>query len=101
MNCPSGGPLHTIWGVITKLKDAIPDSDKSGVVYGTGCKDCGETYIGEMVRNLHTRLDEQKRVMRLGNTGQSAIARHHIQTGHQLDRGGTHVLDVMPNKHQR
>ena len=34
-------PLRTILGVLIKLKDEIPDSDKSGVVYSTGCKDCG------------------------------------------------------------
>ena len=52
-----------------------------------------------MGRNLHTWLDEHKMAMRLVDSDQSAIAGHRIQTGHQLDLGGTRVLDVMPNKH--
>ena len=40
-------PQHTIRGILTKLKDAIPVSDKSDVVFSTGYKDSGEAYVGK------------------------------------------------------
>ena len=50
-------------------------------VYCIPCKDCKLKYIGETSRNLHVRLKEHKRDIRIGNS-KNALFRHISQSNH-------------------
>ncbi len=41
-----------------KVKDAVPDELKSGVVYEATCSQCNQSYIGQTCRHLKTRVHE-------------------------------------------
>ncbi|EZA61281.1 hypothetical protein X777_11988 [Ooceraea biroi] len=46
--------------IIKSGKDALPDSNKTGVVYRLKCKDCDACYVGQTKRHLATRVKEHR-----------------------------------------
>ena len=59
--------------VLSKPKELIPVTDRSGVVYRIKCSDCQATCVGETGRPLQKRIKEHKAI-RTANTTASAIA---------------------------
>ena len=55
-------------------QDAIPDMEKSGVIYCIPCAECPATYVGETKRKLCKRMDEHKRALRMADFSVSAVA---------------------------
>ena len=45
-------PQNTLRKILSRPKDIIPTTMKSGVVYQISCQDCAESYIGQTGRNL-------------------------------------------------
>lgn len=70
----------TLGRMLTKVKDPVPDEERTGVVYKIGCS-CGDVYIGETSRSMSTRIKEHKAACRLANFERSAVAEHAWQDG--------------------
>ena len=51
-------PVSMLRNYLMRLKDAIPTSKQSGVIYSIPCKDCRTEYIGENGCSLGTRKNE-------------------------------------------
>ena len=69
-------------------------------VYCIPCKDCKLKYIGETSRNLHVRLKEHKRDIRIGNSN-NALFRHISQSNHDFDFNSAKMLIYIHNKSLR
>ena len=69
-------------------------------VYCIPCKDCKLKYIGETSRNLHIRLKEHKRDIRIGNSN-NALFLHISQHNHNIDFNSAKMLTYINNKNLR
>ena len=69
-------------------------------VYCIPCKDCKLKYIGETSRNLHIRLKEHKRDIRIGNSN-NALLVHTSQHNHNIDFNSAKMLTYIHNKNLR
>ena len=71
-------PTTMLCHLLTNVIDRHKPNNRQGAVYKIKCSDCQASYIGEMGRNLNTRLTEYKRATRNGD------ANNHIVVDHQL-----------------
>ena len=69
-------------------------------VYCIPCQDCKLKYIGETSRNLHIRLKEHKRDIRIGNSN-NALFLHISQHNHNFDFNSAKMLTYIYNKNLR
>ena len=69
-------------------------------VYCIPCKDCKLKYIGETSRNLHVRLKEHKRDIRIGNSN-NALFLHISQHNHNFDFNSAKMLTYIHDKNLR
>ena len=69
-------------------------------VYCIPCKDCNLKYIGETSRNLHVRLKEHKKDIRISNSN-NALFQHISQHNHNLDFNSAKMLTYIHNKNLR
>ena len=69
-------------------------------VYCILCKDCKLKYIGETSRNLHVRLKEHKKDIRIGNSN-NALFLHISQHNHNFDFNSAKMLTYIHNKNLR
>ena len=81
---------------MTKVKDPVPQEEKTGVVYKISC-DCGDHYIGETGRTPGTRVKEHLSACKYARFERSAVAEHAWQDGHRIDLEGVEGLDVASN----
>ena len=79
----------TLGHLLTKVKDPVPQEERSGVVYRIDCE-CGDYYIGEHKADCkHARFER------------SAVAEHAWQDGHSIDWENVQVVDVAEDTQKR
>ena len=93
-------PITTLRRLLTNVKDKDKPEDRQGAVYKIKCCDCQASYIGETGINLSTRLTEHKRAKRNGNIN-NHIAKHHLQTKHQIDWDSATCITYCTDYYQR
>ena len=71
---------------LSKLKCVLPSLKQSGLIYRILCIDCNEFYIGMTKRRLQTRVNEHKK------DEYSALCRHSLETGHNIDYYSPDIL---------
>ena len=81
----------TLRSLLTKVKDPLPTTKQSNVVYEVPCT-CGKVYIGETKRRLETRLKEHKETCTRYLTDKSAIAEHAWANDHPINWAETKIL---------
>ena len=81
----------TLRSLLTKVKDPLPITKQSNVVYEVPCT-CGKVYIGETKRRLETRLKEHKDACIKCLADKSAIAEHAWTNDHPINWTETRVL---------
>ena len=80
-------PITTERRLLTNFKDKDKPEDRQGAPHKIKCCDCQASYIlGEIGRNLSTRLTELKQATRNGDVN-NHIAEHHLQTKDRIDWG--------------
>ena len=94
-------PHQTLKQRLVHPKDAIPDMEKSGVIYCIPCAECPATYVGETKRKLCKRMDEHKRALRMADFNVSVVAEHAWSAGHGVDWNGVTILDQHKDLHPR
>ena len=65
-------------------KDKDPPNKKSGI-YKVNCEDCSKCYIGQIRRNIETRMKEHCRNIKCFQIDKSAVAAHSWENGHHID----------------
>lgn len=74
--------VKTTCSLFFRLKDDIPPSDKSNIVYGIPCLDCQKCYIGQTKQQLKNRTRQNEYdyddTFR-DKTGLTALATHWFQ----------------------
>ena len=65
----------TLRAQLSRVKDKLPTSMSSCVVYSIPCS-CGKVYIGETTRRLEQRISEHQDACRKGEEKKSAVAEH-------------------------
>ena len=68
-----------------KLKDKKEPEEMSGV-YEMSCKDWEKVYVGQTRRSIATRGKEHMRNVRNAEVGKSAIAKHCVEEGHEMNK---------------
>ena len=81
----------TLRSLLTNIKDPLPTTKQSNVVYEVPCT-CGKVYIGETKRRLETRLKEHKDACTRYLTDKSAIAEHAWANDHPINWAETKIL---------
>ncbi len=71
----------TVRSHLTKVKDTIPITTESPLVYNIPCS-CGKLYIGETTRKLKQRVKEHQDACKRGDEKDSTIAEHTWQQHH-------------------
>lgn len=89
------------WRLCSGIKDPVPREKKNGVVYQVSCNNCEETYVGETLRSMKTRMSEHARHARNGRIDLSAVAEHARMEDHAIDWEGAKILDREQGWHAR
>ena len=69
-------------------KDKTPDSKTCGVVYKVECPKCPDTYIGEAIRKLETRVSDHR--IQVGDF--TAVGEHIKKHKHRITIDNVRVL---------
>lgn len=77
----------------SKMKDPVPMSQLSGVVYEIPCKDCSDVYVGHTGTSVKTRMSKHRSDIKLKKTEVCATAQHSVEMVHQLDFDNVSVLE--------
>ena len=75
---------HKLRQSLMRVKTAIKDEEKKGVVYELPCGKCEQVYIGETGRNLKERLKEHQYAVKKENP-KNGIAAHACQQHHEVN----------------
>ena len=89
-------PQNTLRKILSRPKDTIPTTMKSGVVYHISCQDCAASYIGQTGRNLSQHITEYRRAVKKMDTFFSAMSVHVCQTGHSINWENPSILAHHP-----
>ena len=82
----------TLRAQLSRVKDKLPTSMSSCVVYSIPCS-CGKVYIGETTRRLEQRISEHQDACRKGEEKKSAVAEHAWKEHHPIRWQETSVID--------
>lgn len=88
----------------TNLKDSIPKSDRSSIVYKIPCKDCTSCYIGQTKQYIKKRVKQHiydcapKNYQKIEKT---ALADHHFINDHNFNFDAYEILDTETNFKKR
>ena len=77
-------PINTIGSLFPKPKDPLTQEETRGAIYRIPCKDCEKSYTGETKRKFETRKKEHQKAVSQLDTKKSALAEHHVKTGHDI-----------------
>jgi len=87
---------NTLGSKLSKLKDNIPSTSRTNLVYRIKCNNCTKNYIGETGRELHVRLNEHQRNVR--NEDENSLLFQHVDnTGHNFDFRNVDILAYEEN----
>ncbi|EZA52132.1 hypothetical protein DMN91_010114 [Ooceraea biroi] len=87
--------------IIKSGKDALPDSNKTGVVYRLKCKDCDACYVGQTKRHLATRVKEHRSDISKREGNWSVVSRHRASLFHDFDWSKVDILHQEQHLHKR
>ena len=76
------------------VKDSVPDSLRTRVVYNFSCASCNACYIGETRRNFSTRVREHLSLDRSSNVFK------HLQSSETCSTDSFEVLDSVSTRYQ-
>ena len=75
---------------LCKLKDSVPPTEKSNVIYQVSCSGCASQYIGK-TEQLNTRLKKTAEGRQRAETSFAYIANHVQLSGYAINFGSPKV----------
>ena len=94
-------PHLKIRKLLPSLKDLLDNNEKYCLVYQVPCRDCSFVYIGQMKRDLKSRLDEHKRVIKNQRPHLSALCEHSITKDHIIFWTEAKILELETDYRKR
>lgn len=91
--------MKTLSTLYSKLKDPVPQTLQSNVIYKIPCADCEGTYVGQTSQWLKSRITLHRSDIKKNNT-RCALASHAISKKHNIDYGNVEILDTA-NKYNK
>jgi len=91
--------VNKLRNIIKAHKDTTSKFLQKNVVYKLNCNNCEATYVGQMKRQLKTRIEHRNHIKRNTST-HSVIADHRI-SDHEFDWNNVEILDVKRNLNKR
>ena len=90
-------------GSLFKIKDRLPDSLCSSIIYSYRCVDCSSTYIGSSIRQFHCRTHEHRNLsvrtgLPLSSERFSSIMEHSKEKGHMINSNNFEIISRCHNK---
>jgi len=82
-------------------KDQTEYIQKNDVVYKIFCQDCDASYVGQMKRQLKTRVKEHCNNIKLEKSKHSVISEHMLNYDHTFDWNNIKILDTESNYNKR
>jgi len=73
---------YTLNSFVKYGKDSLDPMSHHGVVYKISCHDCEASYVGQIKRQLRTRINEYISDIRKKNGSPSVISEHRINHNH-------------------
>ena len=77
--------LNKLSGFIKRHKDETTVDSSNNVVYKICCKDCDASYVGQIKRQLKTRLNEHIKNSSLNTLKHTVITEHTLEYNHTFD----------------
>ncbi|CAG5085479.1 Protein of unknown function [Cotesia congregata] len=96
---PANYNIKTVGNIYTRLKDKVNEDLMSELVYAIPCE-CGKKYVGQIKQYLKNRTNQHRldcRPVNILKSEQTALARHHFDTGHNFDFSSVSILDREDN----
>ncbi|XP_057338456.1 uncharacterized protein LOC130676319 [Microplitis mediator] len=96
---PANYNIKTVGSIYTRLKDKVNEDLMSELVYAIPCE-CGKKYVGQTKQYLRNRTNQHRlncRPVNILKSEQTALARHHFDTGHNFDFNSVSILDREDN----
>ena len=87
-------PFLTIGRFLPSLKDEINHNEKSNLVYEVPCQNCPFVYIGQIKRDLKSRIREYQRAIKFQQPEKSALCQHSMENDHIIDWSKVKILKV-------
>lgn len=82
-------------------KDKNSQPSTSNVIYKIYCKNCEASYVGQIKRQLRTRIKEHINNVRLDSSRHSVVSEHTLKMQHLFDWDNVKILDTETNYHKR
>jgi len=79
--------------IIRAQKDILPIQSQNNIVYKLACKDCDASYIGQICRQLKTRIFEHFNHIRRIMSTHLVITEHRLKYSHEFDWKNVGILD--------
>ena len=83
------------------IKDKIPLSKNSNIVYSIPCMGCNQVYIGQTSRLLERRMYEHKRNIFSSPLQHTAVTKHSLEFDHSFDFNNVKIVDKETHLNQR
>ena len=93
-------PTASLRVTLCKLKNPIKPHDKTVVVYCVMCRNCDANYIGEIGKQLKTRLHEHHLALRRADV-KSHLWQHCAKTVHEVSLADACVIASTNKKRER
>ncbi|XP_057335116.1 uncharacterized protein LOC130673917 [Microplitis mediator] len=96
---PANYNIKTVGSIHTRLKNKVNEDLMSELVYAIPCE-CGKKYVGQTKQYLRNRTNQHRldcRPVNILKSEQTALARHHFDTGHNFDFNSVSILDREDN----
>ena len=89
-------------GSLFKIKDRLPESLCSSIIYSYRCVDCSSTYIGSSIRQFHCRTHEHRNLsvrtgLPLASERFSSIMEHSKEKGHRINNNSFEIISRCHN----
>jgi len=93
--------INKLRNIIKAHKDPLPNLCKKNVVYKLNCNNCEATYVGQMKRQLKTRIVEHRNHIKRNTSTHSVITDHRIISEHDFDWDNVEILNAERNLNKR
>jgi len=92
--------INKLNNFIKVQKDETNFMSKNNVVYKILCNNCDASYVGQIKRQVQTRIKEHNNI-RLEPSRHSVITEHILEFNHSFDWKNIKILDYEPNYNKR
>lgn len=92
---------NTSTRLFTRLKDSIPFTEQSNLVYKINCLGCNLCYIGQTKQHLRKRVYNHSYSVKSKDLFKSDLSEHALTLGHKFDYDNPEIVATESNLHHR